>query len=68
MTMNGGNIDVTWDSVQERNYRVQKSAQGVDAGWQDLGSLRTALTTNETQNTTAQGADTNTFYRVIVQP
>jgi hypothetical protein len=69
MTMTGGSVDVTWDSVQDRNYRVQKgTALDGSTSWQNLGSLRTALGTNESQNTTAQSAETNTFYRVIVQP
>jgi hypothetical protein len=33
-----------------------------------LGSLRTALSTNESENTSTQPTDTNQFFRVIVQP
>ena len=68
--MTGTTVGVTWDSVQEKNYRVQKSAgvAGGNLNWQNVGALKTALQTNEAATTTVQPTDTNLFFRVIVQP
>jgi hypothetical protein len=70
IAVNGSAVDVKWESVQDRNYRVQKSAALLHsaANWQNQGVLRTALNTNETANVTVPLTDTNNFIRVIVQP
>lgn len=63
-----GQSRVQWDSVSNKNYRVQRAQQidGVPT-WQQV-FFGTAFTTNELISDAATGTETARFYRVQVAP
>jgi hypothetical protein len=69
MENNGGSADVMWQSVTDRNYRVQTSPElmGENANWQNSGPLRTALSGTE-EATGMSITETSKYIRVILQP
>lgn len=69
MLNNGGNADILWDSVVDRNYRVQSAPELTDmnAQWQNVGPLKTAYSSMESA-TGMNMTDTTRVFRVIVQP
>jgi hypothetical protein len=69
MSSGMGGVDVEWQAVEDRNYRVQTSPEimGSGAAWQNVGPLRTALsTTEEAAGMTL--TETSKYIRVILQP
>ena len=64
-----GGVDVQWQAVEDRNYRVQTSPElmGPAAAWQNMGPLRTALSTTE-EAAGMSLTETSKYIRVILQP
>jgi len=69
MLNSGGNADIVWDAVVDRNYRVQSAPEllGLNAQWQNAGPLKTAFSSTESA-TGMSMTDTTRVFRVIVQP
>jgi hypothetical protein len=69
IALDGSNVDVMWDSVPNRNYRIQY-ANSLEAGqvnWRDL-YFGTAINTNQVVSDAVQSSETNRYYRAKVQP
>ena len=65
LAMTGAQARVSWDTVAEKNYRLQKST-GVQGGWQDV-FFGTALGSSQMVSDVV-GTPSNLFYRVELKP
>jgi hypothetical protein len=65
LNLGGSQASVSWDAVADKNYRLQR-ATGLSANWQNV-FFGTALSNSQTV-TQSLTADSNQFYRVLIQP
>ena len=63
--MSGSTVNVTWDAIVEKNYRVHR-AGNLTGHWHQI-YFGTALSTNPTVGTMSP-PDTNVFYRIELKP
>ncbi|MFH0878537.1 MAG: hypothetical protein V2A34_02380, partial [Lentisphaerota bacterium] len=69
INMNGAFPEITWPAKQSVNYQVERAEMlAGPGGWEAVGSLRTALSTNEVLTDSTIVAPTNVYYRVTVKP
>jgi hypothetical protein len=68
ITRTGGSVDLIWDAIPHRSYRVQFTGNLSAAEWTDLADDISAAGGTASKTDATLGNATQRFYRVLLRP
>jgi len=67
-TVNGSDLNLTWNSLSGLNYEVDETTNLVPAYWQSLATITTVTNVGRYADTNALNAAGQRFYRLLLLP